>query len=108
MRVPAGLSCLSNMPASAVTTDASLAFRVFEFMDTPVMSTYLLAFVVGEFDSISRQTSRGVVVSVHTPLTKAAQGRHALHVASRALDFYERLFGIPYPLPKMVRRWRRK
>ena len=38
------------------------------FARTPKMSTYLLAIVIGEFDSASTTNSRGVQTTVYTPL----------------------------------------
>ena len=37
------------------------------------MSTYLLAFVVGEFDFVEGKTPDGVKVRVYTPLEKKEQ-----------------------------------
>ena len=34
------------------------------YQDSPIMSTYLLAFIVGEFDYISARTPRGVEVKM--------------------------------------------
>ena len=50
------------------------------FAKTPIMSTYLIAFVVGEFDYVEDQTDDGVQVRVYTPLGKAEQGTFALEV----------------------------
>ena len=55
-------------------------WRVLTFDRSPVMSTYLLAFVVGEYDHIEAQDSDGVIVRVFTPLGKKEQGRFALDV----------------------------
>ena len=51
------------------------------FARTPIMSTYLLAFIVGEFDYIEEKDSNGVVVRVYTPVGKAEHGRFALDVS---------------------------
>jgi len=74
--------------------------KVWRFDETPVMSTYLFAVVVGEFDQISKFTKSGVQVSVYTPLGKARQGAFALETACKALDLYENLYGVKYPLTK--------
>lgn len=44
------------------------------------MSTYLLAFIVGEYDFIEEKDSNGVLVRVYTPVGKKEQGRFALNV----------------------------
>ena len=51
------------------------------FAQTPVMSSYLLAFIVGEYDYVEAKDSNGVLVRVYTPLGKAEQGRFALDVS---------------------------
>ncbi|KAK7112907.1 hypothetical protein V1264_012283 [Littorina saxatilis] len=93
---------LSNMP---VTTETALESdanqKVVTFQRTPIMSTYLLAFVVGEFDYLEDKDSDGVLVRVFTPTGKKEQGRFALEVAVKTLPFYKDYFGIAYPLPKM-------
>ena len=43
---------------------------------TPIMSTYLLAFIVGEFDCVEGQSKDGVLVRVYTPLGKKEQVCH--------------------------------
>ena len=64
------------------------------------MSTYLLAFVVGEFDFVAAQTAHGVMVRAYTPQGKPELGRFALQCAVAALDMYDEAFGQPHPLPK--------
>lgn len=65
------------------------------------MSTYLLAFVVGDFDYVEDRSSDGVLCRVYTPPGKKEQGRFALDVTVKVLPFYRDYFGIAYPLPKM-------
>ena len=55
------------------------------FARTPIMSTYLLAFVVGEFDYVEERDTNGVLVRVYTPVGKAEQGRFALEVSFKSL-----------------------
>mmetsp|Transcript_2386 Transcript_2386/g.4222 ORF Transcript_2386/g.4222 Transcript_2386/m.4222 type:complete len:104 (-) Transcript_2386:545-856(-) len=65
------------------------------------MSTYLVAFVVGEFDFVETTTKHGVLMRVYTPPGKSEQGKFSLDVGSRTLDYFTDYFGIAYPLPKM-------
>ena len=44
------------------------------------MSTYLVAFIVGEFDFVEGTTEDGVKVRVFTPVGKSDQGNFALEV----------------------------
>ena len=71
------------------------------FSLTPIMSTYLVAFIVGELDFVESRTREGVVVRVYTPLGASSQGAFALDVATRTLSFFSEYFAEPYPLPKM-------
>ena len=98
--VPEDRVAVSNMPPSAVETGDD-GLKTVRFADTPVMSTYLLAFVVGDFDYVETETKEGVTVRVYTPVGRKEQGRFALDVAARTLSFFDDYFGIPYPLPKM-------
>ena len=88
------------MPEAKSTLVVADCKRV-TFIDTPVMSTYLLAFCIGEFDFVQMRSNHGVQIRVYTPPGKAEQGRFALSCATRALDLYDDFFGLPYPLPKL-------
>lgn len=71
------------------------------FATTPKMSTYLLAFVIGDLQKVSRQTARGVVVNAYaTPVQNPASLTFAADFAVKAIDFYEQYFGVNYPLTK--------
>ena len=99
MTVPRDRDCISNMPVLEQRTRAGSRVE-YVFDRTPVMSTYLLAFIVGEFDFTSTRSANGVLTTVYTPRGKSALGAHALGVASKALTFFEEQFGSSYPLPK--------
>lgn len=58
-------------------------WKVLTFQRTPVMSTYLLAFVVGEYDYVEKTDTDGVLVRVYTPVGKKDQGTFALEVCER-------------------------
>lgn len=60
--------------------DASL--KCVKYTRSPIMSTYLLAFVVGEFDFVEGKDSDGVVIRVYTPKGKTVQGKFALEVSA--------------------------
>ncbi|XP_050285446.1 aminopeptidase M1-like isoform X4 [Quercus robur] len=97
--VPSELTALSNMP----TTDEKLNenIKTVYFEESPIMSTYLVAVVVGVFDHIEETTADGTKVRVYCPVGKCDKGKFALDVAVKALDIFTRYFSTPYPLPKL-------
>ena len=92
---------LSNMPETDSFEDPEdSGCNIVKFATSPIMSTYLVAVVVGEFDYIEDKTSEGISVRVYSPLGKKEQGRFALECAVKSLTFYSEFFNIPYPLAK--------
>lgn len=98
--VPKNRVALSNMDVKE-TREQSGDLKVVVFNQTPIMSTYLLAFIVGEYDYIEEKDSNDVLIRVYTPVGKKEQGRFALQVAVKTLPFYTEYFNVPYPLPKI-------
>jgi aminopeptidase N len=90
---------LSNMPVKGDAAEG--AGRVVSFDTTPVMSTYLLAWVIAELESVSGTTKAGTAVNVYTTKGKKEKGRFALDMGVSALEFFAEYFAEPYPLPKM-------
>ncbi|XP_038145962.1 leucyl-cystinyl aminopeptidase [Cyprinodon tularosa] len=91
---------LSNMP-QAKTTPLRNGLVQDEFEKTNVnMSTYLVAFVVANFTSVS-STASGTKVSVYAVPEKKEQTDFALAAASKLLQFYNEFFEIKYPLKKL-------
>ncbi len=74
-------------------------YKVVSFSPSPRMSTYLLAFIVGEFEYIEGKTKDNILVRVFTTKNKSSQAKFALEVAIKSLEFYNEYFDIPYPLP---------
>lgn len=93
------VTALSNMPIAK--TSRTHDWQITRFQTTPRMSTYLLAFVVGELQKHSTRSKHGVEVAVWStkahPLSRLS---FALDIATRAVDFYDDYFGVSYPLPK--------
>ena len=98
--VPSDMTALSNMPVVSESPHGDGLKRV-EFAETPVMSTYLLAFVVGDLKSIESKASDGTLIRIWTTSGKQEQGRFALELSERLLAYFNDYFGIPYPLPKL-------
>lgn len=94
-----GVTALSNMPVLTQRTEHDLL--VTEFDRTPRMSTYLLAWVVGELHKTTGRSKSGAEVSIWaTPAQPAESLDLALDIATRTIDFFDEYFDTPYPLPK--------
>lgn len=94
-----GLTCLSNMDVKSekeVGGKQSVTFNT-----TPLMSTYLLAFIVGELNVIESNNFRLPVRVYAPPDSDIEHGRFSVDLAARTLDFYEKKFDSKFPLPKM-------
>ena len=93
------LTVLGNMPVTESSEkDGALTTT---FATTPRMSSYLLAFVIGELHKKTAHTKSGVEVNVWaTPAQSEETLNFALDIATRSIDFYNEYFGVPYPLPK--------
>ena len=117
--VPKGKTAISNtLPVSVFEHEAG--YDIVKFFPTPKMSTYLLAFIVGDFEYMEKITTpspsskrrggfplplrrgsakgEGVRVRVYTTPGKKHQAKFALDVTVKTLEFYEKYFDIPYPL----------
>ncbi|KAF9274027.1 Aminopeptidase 2 mitochondrial [Mortierella alpina] len=102
---PQGMTCLSNM---SVLSTALLENGMQEvtFLKTPIMATYLLAWMIGDFDYIEAYTSGAfdgerVPCRVYAPVGLADQGHYSLDLAVKCVEYFSRLFNIPFPLPKL-------
>lgn len=99
------LTCLSNMDVASETdvqsTISGSTRKAVKFNKSPLMSTYLVAFIVGELNYVETNAFR-VPVRVYAPPGQDIEhGRFSLDLAAKTLAFYEKVFGIEFPLPKM-------
>ncbi len=98
LTTPKGEEVISNTPPKQQSTTAKETITAFE--TTPIMSTYLLAFVYGEMGYKEAKTKDGVTVRAYATPDNVKFTEFALMVAVKCLDFYNDYFGIPYPLEK--------
>ena len=94
-----GITVLGNMPVKFQEENSDSLTTTFE--KTPRMSSYLLAFVIGELHKKTARTKSGVEVNIWaTPAQNENTLDFALDIATRSIDFYDEYFGVKYPLPK--------
>ena len=74
----------------------------YEFEETPRMSTYLLAWVVGPLQGKTVTNKHGVAITTYCSLAQEIDSvDYANEIAARSLEFYDDNFGVPYPLKKL-------
>ncbi len=98
--VPEGLLAISNGPevGREVRADGK---HVVRFADTMVMSTYLVAFIVGPLEATEPVDVGGIPLRlVHVP-GKGHLAGFGLDVGAFALEWFQRYYGIPYPSDKV-------
>ena len=91
---------VSNTPIVEEGSPAP-GLRSVRFGETPIMSTYLLAFVVGDLVSVEADAADGTRVGIWTTRGKENQAGFALDTSVKLLGYFNEYFGIPYPLPKL-------
>jgi aminopeptidase 2 len=94
------LTCLSNMDVAS-ETDVEGGKKVVRFSKSPKMSTYLVAFIIGELNYIETDKFRLPIRVYAPPNQDIEHGRFSLELAARTLAFYEKQFASEFPLPKM-------
>jgi aminopeptidase N len=70
------------------------------FATTPKMSTYLVAFLVGDFECVSGSSDGTPIRSCATP-DKVELSKFSLTASEFVLHYYNTYFGIKYPMPKL-------
>ncbi len=88
------LTALSNMRVTSEKTDDR--WKTVTFAPTPRMSTYLLAWCVGELESSRPAWANGKELRIWSVPGKNALKSYALKCAAYGVEWYERRLGIPY------------
>jgi aminopeptidase N/puromycin-sensitive aminopeptidase len=98
--VDTGDTAISNSPVASDTPGPIEGKHTVKFTTTPKMSTYLLAFLVGDF-KCTAGAEDGVTIRVCSTPDKVGLTPYAVDVARYVLHYYNAYFGIPYPLKKL-------
>lgn len=98
--VPAHLAVFSN-GGNLHRTELEAGKAEIVFADTISMSTYLVAFVIGDFEATPPVDVDGVAVRVVAPRGKLHLADYALECAVFCLRYFRSYYGIPYPGDKI-------
>ncbi|XP_043845494.1 aminopeptidase N [Dromiciops gliroides] len=97
---PSDHKAISNMPAiSSVKEDDN--WNITTFQTTPRMSTYLLAYIVSQFNPVEK-TEGNIQIRIwaRPKAIAAGHGAYALNVTGPILAFFAKHYNTSYPLPK--------
>lgn len=93
LEIPEDQTALSNMPEKDVKKSSRSGFKTVFFDRTPIMSTYLLAWAIGDFEYVEAFTERkydgkNLPVRVYTTRGLKEQGQFALKNCSQIVDYF--------------------
>ena len=94
---PENRTVLSNMPIRTIKQFNNRKLHIFN--ETPIMSTYLVAFYIGNLPE-HRITSNNIPISIYGNIDTHCQS-FLLNILSKSITLMGEIFGEPYSLPKM-------
>lgn len=92
------VTVLANGPLLSVTESES--GKTWKFAPTKTMSSYLVAFALGDIDSTPEQVVNRIPLHIWAMRGKEQLGTFALEYTARLLPWYEEYFGVPYHFDK--------
>ncbi|MDP6824259.1 MAG: M1 family metallopeptidase, partial [Dehalococcoidia bacterium] len=97
--VPEDQFAMSN--SAEISNEVAAAVRTVRFADTMMMSTYLVAFIVGPFEATDPVDVNGTPLRIIYPRGKGHLTEYSLEAGEHALSFFENYYGSPYPGDKL-------
>lgn len=98
------LKAFSNMPIKETVKHSNYWIDTI-FAESLPMSTYTLALVVSEFECLSavvnNTLSKNLNISVCSRINTLNQVEYLFNVSLGLIDYYEKLFDVAFPLPKL-------
>ncbi|KAF2365598.1 Peptidase M1 membrane alanine aminopeptidase N-terminal [Trinorchestia longiramus] len=95
------MSAISNMPRIDTMPIDDQPGWVWDHFNTSVpMSTYLVAFVVSDFEHINSTANNNTLFRVWARKSAIDQAEYAKQIGPDITTYFENYFSIPFPLPK--------
>ncbi|XP_052844663.1 aminopeptidase Ey-like isoform X2 [Drosophila gunungcola] len=95
-------NALSNMPVKLTKPHETLPNYVWcEFQESVPMSTYLVAYSVNDFSNKPSTLPNGALFRTWARPNAIDQCDYAAEFGPKVLQYYEKFFGIKFPLPKI-------
>ncbi|CAF1062496.1 unnamed protein product, partial [Brachionus calyciflorus] len=105
----ASLTPMSNMPVKSVTKidahDSGYDWIQTDFYETVEMSTYLVAFLISDFECLTTRVDLKMSANVSVNVCSRPNAKNELNLSLKAsvdsLKFFESFYNIKYPLDKL-------
>ena len=94
-----GLTVISNTKAVS-DVDGPAGKHTVRFAETPKMSSYLVAMVIGNFEYVEGSAD-GIPIRVYTNPGKKGLATFGLQAAETSLRYFDKYFGVKYPYGKL-------
>lgn len=91
---------ISNGDLLDIIDDSQEKRFKYKFSESPLMSVYLLTFVIGRFEYLETMVGK-TRMRVYTPVGSLSDGTFPMDIALKSLEFYQDYFKIPYSFPKI-------
>lgn len=101
LAVDEGMTAISNAAVQFDKTEGRSGKRQITFAETPKMSTYLVVFVIGNFESTEPVIVNDVAIRVWSTPGNRSHCAFATDAAEKMLPYFESYFGVKYPLNKL-------
>ncbi len=98
--VDKGDTAISNTNIVSDTAGPAADMHTVKFATTPKMSTYLVVFLVGDFQCTTGESDGVPIRGCSTP-DKVELTKYSVKAAEFVLHYYDTYFGIKYPMPKL-------
>ena len=95
------LKCVTNGSLIHVNLIENKNKYLFTYNESPLMSSYLFTFVIGNYDLIETVNEKKIKIRVFTPIRNHHDGALCMNLAQYSLKYYEKFFEIPYFYEKM-------
>ena len=95
------LKCVTNGSLIHVNLDTNKNKYLFTYDESPLMSSYLFTFVIGNYDLIETVNQNKIKIRVFTPLRNHHDGALCMNLAQYSLKYYEKFFEMPYFYEKL-------
>ena len=94
---------LTGLSNASVESEKKLANgkKEIHFKETMKMSTYLVAFIIGELEATEPKMADGKPIRIYSVPGKKHLGKFAEDIAHHSLTFFAKYYGVPYPGDKL-------